>query len=61
MYSIKNKLKEYYISYWENSIKSENGKLRTCTYKLFKSTFGMETYLDAINDKNQENIYPLLE
>ena len=60
MYSIKNKLKEYYISYWENSLKSENGKLRT--YKLFKSTLGMETYLDAINDKMiQENIYPLLE
>ena len=49
MYNIKNKLNEYYISFWENSLKSENGKLPT--YKLFKTTFGMETYLDAINDK----------
>ena len=50
LYSIRNILKEYYISFWENSLKSENGKLRT--YKLFKSTFGMETYLDMITDKS---------
>ena len=50
MYNIRNKLKEYYISFWENSLKSENGKLRK--YKLFKTTFGMETYLDMINDKS---------
>ena len=49
MYNIRNKLKEYYISFWENSLKSENGKR---TYKLFKTTFGMETYLDMINDKS---------
>ena len=49
-YSIKLKLKEYYISFWEKSLKSDDGKLRT--YRLFKSEFGTETYLDVINDKN---------
>ena len=50
LYSIRNKLNDYYISFWENSLKSENGKLRT--YKLFKYTFGMEMYLDMITDKS---------
>ena len=43
-------MKEYYISFWEKSFKSDEGKLRT--YRLFKSEFGTETYLDVINDKN---------
>ena len=50
LYSIKTKLKEHHISFWEKSLKSDQGKLRT--YNLFKSEFGTETYLDAINDKN---------
>ena len=49
IYSIKMKLKDYYISFWEKSLKSDEGKLRT--YRLFKSEFGTETYLDVINDK----------
>ena len=44
--SIKNKLKERCISYWNNRINFNNGmdKLRTC--KLFKKTFGLEEYLE---------------
>ena len=44
--SIKNKLKERYISYWNNRINSNNGMDKLRTYKLFKKTFGLEEYLE---------------
>ena len=46
--SIKETLKERYISFWQKRIKTDEGKLRT--YKLFKQNFGLELYLDIIHD-----------
>ena len=44
--SIMNKLKERYISYWNNRINSNNGMDKLRTYKLFKKIFGLEEYLE---------------
>ena len=47
--SIKKKIKERYISYWNNSILSndhDNGMDKLRTYRLFKKTYGLEEYLE---------------
>ena len=48
--SIKEKLKERYISFWQKRIKTDEGKLRT--YKLFKQNFGLEPYIEIIHDRS---------
>ena len=50
--SIKEKLKERYILFWQKRIKTDEGKLRT--YKLFKQNFGLESYLEIIHDRSMK-------
>lgn len=50
--SIKNALKERFVSFWKKRILGEatNKKLRT--YRLLKQNFGQEMYLEYIHDKS---------
>ena len=51
--SLKNKLKEMFISFWTKKINSITEKDKLRNYKLIKLSFGMERYLTFINDGKQ--------
>ncbi|MCU7801324.1 MAG: hypothetical protein KZQ70_14625 [gamma proteobacterium symbiont of Lucinoma myriamae] len=50
---IKNKLKERYLLYWQKYMKSDLRTDKLRTYKRFKTTFGLENYLEVILDRKQ--------
>ena len=49
--SIKNKLKERFISFWKQRMLGDKTNKKLRTYKLLKQNFGNETYLEIIDDK----------
>lgn len=52
LFSIKNKLKERFISFWKKRLSSEEGMKKLRTYKLLKQNFGIEPYLENLFDKD---------
>lgn len=48
---IKNKLKERYELFWEKHMKSDEKMVKLRTYKLIKKQFGLEKYLEDLNDR----------
>ena len=53
--SIKNKLKERFISYWKKKLNTEVGMDKLRTYKLFKRKIEFEIYLDILPDRKQQS------
>lgn len=50
--SIKNKLKERFVSFWKKRMLGDETKKKLRTYRLLKQDFGMESYLEDIHDKS---------
>ena len=50
--SIKNKLKERFISFWKQRMLGDETKKKLRTYRLLKHNFGIEPYLEDIRDKS---------
>ena len=50
--SIKNKLKERFISFWNQRMLGDETKKKLRTYRLLKHNFGIEPYLEDIHDKS---------
>lgn len=50
--AIKNKLKERFLAFWQKKISDSETMKKLRTYKVLKQNFGIESYLDAINDKS---------
>ena len=50
--SIKNKLKERFISFWKQRMLGDETKKKLRTYRLLKHNFGIEPYLEDIHDKS---------
>lgn len=50
--SIKNKLKERFISFWKQRLLGDETKKKLRTYRLLKHKFGIEPYLEDIQDKS---------
>ena len=50
--SIKNKLKERFISFWEKRMLGEETSKKLRTYRLVKQDFGIESYLELVHDKS---------
>lgn len=48
---IKNKLKERYELFCEKHMKSDEKMVKLRTYKLIKKPFGLEKYLEDLNDR----------
>lgn len=51
--SIRNKLKERYISFWKKRMNSNVGMDKLRTYKLFKEAFRLENYLEVLDRKHR--------
>ena len=55
LFSVKNKLKERFISFWKRRLSSETcekGMKKLRTYKLIKQNFGIEPYLEQLSDRH---------
>ena len=50
--SVKNKLKERFVSFWKKHLSSEEGMKKIRTYKLLKQNFGIKPYLENLIDKD---------
>ena len=50
--TIKHLVTEHFKNHWKSSIVDIASNLILCTYKLFKTDFKFETYLDVVKDNH---------